>query len=377
MKDEELILGKGQMLSPTNKAEDLLPKEEIDRRIDLLKSQNFYKCNSYFPELGSKSSEDRLLDLERQIRLYGYPDFQYLLFGMDVKTQAEQDSYVNSWEFICRRNYLNLYQNNSNSTCILRNKFYFGIFANAIGIKTPENVGYIENGIIHNIKDKFAAISLSDLLNICPDGFCKSLDGENGEDVFHLESIGDKIILSGKEISESELMEKLSTGTFLVQKKIYQHDVLNELYPLSINTLRIVTVRSIKTGEIKIWPSMFRMGANGSHIDNASKGGVVVNINLETGGISPVGYRYAKYGGRYTKHPDTGVDFSTFIIPHFDQVKRDAIYFHSMLKDIHSIGWDIAITPEGPAFIEGNDDWSIVQSQLDCGVRALYEEDFF
>ena len=33
------------------------------------------------------------------------------------------------------------------------------------------------------------------------------------------------------------------------------------------------------------------------------------------------------------------------------------MFFHSMLKDIHSIGWDIAIGENGPIFIEGNDNW--------------------
>lgn len=162
-----------------------------------------------------------------------------------------------------------------------------------------------------------------------------------------------------------------------MQTKIYQHEEMARLYPLSINTLRIVTVRNLKTGDIDVWPSMLRMGANGNHIDNASKGGIVVNINPKDGSLSKEGFRYAKFGGRYKDHPETHVEFETFKIPFFEEVKRQAIYFHSMLRDIHSIGWDIAITDKGPAFIEGNDDWSIVQSQLNGGVRELFNEYFF
>jgi hypothetical protein len=32
---------------------------------------------------------------------------------------------------------------------------------------------------------------------------------------------------------------------------------------------------------------------------------------------------------------------------------------HSFFYGIHSIGWDIAITEDGPVFIEGNDNWEI------------------
>ena len=355
-----------------------LTEEELQRRIDILRKQTFYLGDSYFPEFPSKSKEERFQDLVCQIKKYGWPDFQYLLYGMDVKTQEECDKYVNAMEFVYRRNYLNFERNPFNSCCILRNKFYFGIFASSIGIKTPENVGYIENGVIHSIKRQFKEISLEQLLEECPDGFCKSLDGENGEDVFHLQYSGHDILIDGTAITADYLKSIAGKGSFLVQKKIHQHEKMNQLYPLSINTIRIVTVRNLKTGNISIWPSMFRMGAGGSHIDNASKGGVVVNINPDTGKLSKFGCRYAKFGGgRIDRHPDTGVVFSTFDIPFFDEVKRTAIYFHSMLKDIHSIGWDIAITPEGPAYIEGNDDWSIVQSQLDRGVRDLYEADFF
>ena len=49
--------------------------------------------------------------------------------------------------------------------------------------------------------------------------------------------------------------------------------------------------------------------------------------------------------------------------------------YHSILKDIHSIGWDIAIGKNGPIFIEGNDNWEINGPQI-ChgGLKKLYYE---
>ena len=52
--------------------------------------------------------------------------------------------------------------------------------------------------------------------------------------------------------------------------------------------------------------------------------------------------------------------------------------FHSELHEIHSIGWDSAITDAGPCFIEGNDNWEISLVQI-CskGLQREFEELFF
>lgn len=164
-----------------------LSQEELQRRIEILKNQDFYKHESYYPELGSKSIEERFEDCVEQIKKYGWPDFQYLLYGMDVKSMEESAEYVNAMEFVYRRNYLNFERNHFNSCCILRDKFYFGIFAKSIGLNTPENVAYIENGQIKSVLTGFSPLSFEEMMNACPDGFCKSLDGENGEGVYHLQ----------------------------------------------------------------------------------------------------------------------------------------------------------------------------------------------
>ena len=49
-----------------------------------------------------------------------------------------------------------------------------------------------------------------------------------------------------------------------------------------------------------------------------------------------------------------------------------------MLKDIHSIGWDIAIGKDGPVFIEGNDNWEINGPQVgNRGLKKEFEEYFY
>ena len=356
-----------------------LTHEELQRRIEILKKQDFYKGKSYFPELKSKSIEERFEDCVEQIKEYGWPDFNYMVYGMDVKTSDESHKYVNGMEFVYRRNYLNFERNNFNSCCLLRNKLYFGIFAKSIGIKTPKDLALIENGKILNISEKFKEISNMEFLALSDDMFCKSLDGENGVGVFHLQVQGGQFLVNGASSDIDSFIESLGDASYIVQEKIYQHEEVNRLYPTSINTIRVCTVRNLQSDKIGAWPSIFRVGAGGSHIDNGSQGGIMLDVNLETGMLNKYGYRFAKFGGgtRFTHHPDTNIEFATYQVPFIKEAIEQCIYFHSMLKDIHSIGWDVVITPEGPAFIEGNDDWEIVDSQLDHGVRDLFERDFF
>ena len=174
-----------------------LTHEELQRRIEILKKQDFYKGKSYFPELKSKSIEERFEDCVEQIKEYGWPDFNYMVYGMDVKTSDESHKYVNGMEFVYRRNYLNFERNNFNSCCLLRNKLYFGIFAKSIGIKTPKDLALIENGKILNISEKFKEISNMEFLALSDDMFCKSLDGENGVGVFHLQVQGGQFLVNG------------------------------------------------------------------------------------------------------------------------------------------------------------------------------------
>lgn len=57
-----------------------------------------------------------------------------------------------------------------------------------------------------------------------------------------------------------------------------QHKEMSRLYPNAINTLRIVTVRNIKTGKVDVLHSLLRIGAHGNIVDNWAKGGIAIGI---------------------------------------------------------------------------------------------------
>ncbi len=75
------------------------------------------------------------------------------------------------------------------------------------------------------------------------------------------------------------------------------------------------------------------------------------------------------FGLRVACHPDSGVVFDGFVVPRFFEAVDLVKACHSLLPGLHSIGWDVAVTPEGPVLLEGNDDW-------DGAIPMLFDPDF-
>ena len=81
------------------------------------------------------------------------------------------------------------------------------------------------------------------------------------------------------------------------------------------------------------------------------------------------------HGLKAEKHPDTNIQFSDFLVPQFEEAKQLCIKAHKVFNSIHSIGWDVAVTENGPCLIEGNDNWEISMMQAcDKPLKAQWEE---
>ena len=119
--------------------------------------------------------------------------------------------------------------------------------------------------------------------------------------------------------------------------------------------------------EVDIVSSFLRIGAGGSIVDNGSSGGLFVGIDQESGVLKRTGYRDMKFGGgEFMEHPDTGFKFENFKVPYFKEAcelaKEAAKYIPNGF-----IGWDIALTPNGPTIIEGNEDPHLFMSDVAYG----------
>lgn len=295
----------------------------------------------------------------------------YFLYGLDLKSRRCSE-YVGYTEFRVLRNILNFRQRENlrtlytfNYLSLTRDKFVFGQFADSLSIPHPKTIALVISGKIGWYKkDQINFENLDSLKNIEINAFCKETYGEAGKGAFSLEIRQQHFYMSGKEISFDELC-KIFQKDYIIQERVTNHSVINSIYSLSVNSIKMYTFRR-SDGEVVVHNAIFKMGANGSHVDNAAFGGIIVGIKengiLEDWGFFEPGK--AKDLIVYTNHPDTGGKFAGVQLPYWEEAINLAKTFHRFYYGVPSIGWDIAITQNGPVFLEPGEDWEIPVLQI-------------
>lgn len=191
--------------------------------------------------------------------------------------------------------------------------------------------------------------------------FYKPLKGHHGDGARPFELTSENIRDVYKELME------LPIG--VVEEYIVQHHDLNELAPSAVNTLRVVTISSNDKpvleengNNIEIVYASLKMGGKNSVVDNLVGGGMVAGVDLETGKL--VTNAGDDQGNEYAEHPATGVTIKGFQIPFFNEAIQ-------LVKDVYAdkkmegyLGWDIAITENGPVIIEINTAPGVILFQL-------------
>ena len=56
----------------------------------------------------------------------------------------------------------------------------------------------------------------------------------------------------------------------------------------------------------------------------------------------------------FDKHPITGTPIIGFTIPYFEEAKQMCLTAMHKVPQVRFVAWDVAITADGPRFIEGN-----------------------
>ena len=325
---------------------------------------------SYFPEATRKNKWsiwwDNLLWLAKNNEVNRF----YYVYGLDRKSAPHDLDVLPYPEFRRLRNQRNLKPNQDgyNYVCILRDKFVFSQFLNSLGFPAPQNLALLNRDEITWFRNMQPAPldTLVEDKQLTVNGFCKKLDGIHGKGAFALQINEGRLFIKESEITLDQLKQRLN-GTYLLQDRLVQHPAMSALHANSVNSVRLTTFNN--GGKVETFSAALRIGTQGRDIDNWSSGGILIGVDLQTGQLKKEGIFKPGYGGRVEKHPDTGRQLHGFQIPYFQESVNLALQLHTYLYGIHSIGWDIAITPNGPVFIEGNDDW-------DGYVPMLVEKNF-
>lgn len=150
-------------------------------------------------------------------------------------------------------------------------------------------------------------------------------------------------------------------GYDLVEEYIVQHPALMELSPSGLNTVRVIT--QVSGGSVDLVGCRLRISVN-SPVDNMAAGNLAAPVDCATGVVTGPGVFSDITKPDMDIHPVTGKPITGFTVPMWDQtiaLAREAAIFGSRNR---SVGWDIAITAEGPELIEGNHNWCKLLWQL-------------
>jgi hypothetical protein len=299
----------------------------------------------------------------------------YYVYGLDRKLPRRTDVMPFN-RFQQARSRANLRTgvapNNYNYICMLRDKFLFAQFASSLGIPTPRIFALLDRASVTWL-DRNETVPLEKLAESAEsifDGFCKKFSGMQGNGAFPLRIERGELFIAGRPVSLDELRTRLA-GRFLFQQRIEQHPAMRQLNASSVNTLRLVSFCSNQRAEVSF--GALRVGTGQSAVDNWAAGGLIVRIDLGSGELRGDGFFKPGYGGRASVHPDSGVVFDGFRIPFFSEAVAMVVRLHEYLPRIHSVGWDVAITDDGPVIVEGNDDWDgVIQMVVDRGFRQRF-----
>jgi hypothetical protein len=168
------------------------------------------------------------------------------------------------------------------------------------------------------------------------------------------------------DFSASALYDHVTKSTeweaFVIQRRAHNHsDILQLTGTEALQTVRIVTWVTPQ-GDIDLYLTLFKIVTGTNLHDNYNyglSGNLTANIDPISGrlstatGASPNGIGFSVL----TKHPKTGIEFADFKLPHWQEARKLAERAAMLFLPLRTIGWDVALTEDGPLLLEGNAEW--------------------
>lgn len=259
------------------------------------------------------------------------------------------------WGVLNPRNYACIARDKYLSHCLLENlqipKSDLYIYYNPQLATNTEKLAYNYDGVVGIIKK----------LNIKQCVIKPSQDSAHGQGVvvcINIEIRDNKCILRRFDGNEIELKNILKGQPLLFESIVKQNHQFTSFNQSSVNTVRMMTAL-YPNNEVKVIASFIKIGRTGSCVDNAGSGGNVdVAIDIPTGKL----YNAIEFNSwhnivKITHHPDTNSPIEGECIQNWDKIVKYVCDFQARIPQIKIIGWDVAITEQGPVIIEINNWW--------------------
>lgn len=279
-----------------------------------------------------------LSDLQKDIKAcqkkYKITVEDYINFDFDKLTEEERSTYLT-----------NGYMEN-----------FIKIFNDAEGLKK-----FKDKSVFDSIYKEYLKRDYLSTENLSPDSLRNFIKGKEKIVYKPLDlSLGQGFkIIDCNDSLESIYKDIKEQKIGIIEDYIIQHPELNKIAS-SVNTIRVVTFNTGK--DCQIISACLRMGV-GKSVDNFCAGGIAAGIDLKTGKVNTTAIDKKKH--RYKEHPISKVKLEGFQIPYWNEVIKLVKKCYNLVPEVRYIGFDVAITKEGPIIVEGNaslPDYMIMQS---------------
>jgi hypothetical protein len=149
---------------------------------------------------------------------------------------------------------------------------------------------------------------------------------------------------------------------YILQERILNHVEIVNIATEALCTCRVITCR-VGSSVSSLPFSIFKIPTGGRCTDNFHTGGIAIPIDHEKGTLGS-GIVKADPTTRVYSHPETHMPLDGFRLPYWEDVLAICLKAHAAFKGYSFIGWDVAITNDGPVLVEGNLFWGVEAMQM-------------
>lgn len=213
--------------------------------------------------------------------------------------------------------------------------------------------------------------------------FFKPTNRAHGEGAFIARRSGTDWEFAGRRGSAGDLFDHCERTAaegpvWLVQPALRPHAAIAAaISPGALGTVRVVTMRG--AAGVEVLAAAMKMPVGDNLIDNFGEGlngNLVADVDLATGilggGVQSLSREWPEITG-IERHPDTGCRIEGFRLPLWPQLIEVVSRGQAGLPELPTLGWDIAITDDGPVVVEANAGYGvdIIQLASRRGLRKL------
>lgn len=289
------------------------------------------ECIDHSHELSGKSKARIFFDMVYCSFRYGSGYYDYMMYGF-FDPKVKRDTYLTRLRNKKLINYMNDYTDNEDLRDSIDNKNEFAKMFKK----------YFKREIIDGRVATYE--EFEKFINDKDACFAKPEFGDSGRGV-------EKLYKKDFDTIKGMYDYIMSKGNCIIEECIVQHEEMSRLYPDAVNCMRVVT--DLLDDEVYVAYVVLKCGSGGGYCDNSGQGGLISAVDKETGIAEGIATDDL-IQHHYEKHPDTGVKFDGFKIPLYEDAINMCKDAAKVVPEIRHIGWDVAISNDGPLLIEGN-----------------------